>query len=1019
MMTLKEAYEILGIDEERFNKIHTRALKERYLVYRRVIAEFDKGKRSAIQAAYDLIIASDAIEKHTSEYASNSFGLRDLDIRSWENDQDEFLHQKVKIDGFEGDFEDLVEKSTSDVNLSFFITGKKDAGVEPGYLSVLREDIAYALYQLFPDNEQRWAAIDKIGSVGALQKITKIEDLITMTEYQLKEGEIKANDLELPTYLVKLVYEVNSNNYIMVNAINYENCHGVKEIEKKYGYYAGMLATYGYRWAKTRHLVAVNQEATLEVLANDIARAYGMHVQDQRFNFKYTKNGEVQLLLKAKWVNGARLLAPYGGDATEKKDRNYSTQLIEGENSQLEEENGIQAISTNRVVDLHQNYALFLLQADRDGIGSECQNKLVVGPHMTGIDFGHAYPQTNPLLDSLKHDFTFDRPEYKNYSVFLDANRSELMKGVLILARWSTNEDHVLSDKIVQSYGESFYQEWSQVEQHADQKVFDDYIRKFEALRVSEKNRLLKMGVSDDKAEERVAAQFDHLIQTVKNTRKSHDASLQGILKIFAPYLNYPAHIIDMMQNIERLVAGSKGTSLRSPDGTVLLQHLRVINNPVLGWEQVASNDGSYILKACFQDGNSAKQACEVIEKQIQSLGDQVQVSSEDLSVTIKFKEQPQNTQSVPCVFSEERIMQQHHAKDYSLWCQLIGEPNKRAQKEEAKRINTPHSRYMTATVTQPPIEQVDPRGHKTSVRASSTLGSSTQEKSLQLLAQSDTSVFESYSGEGRESSDVRHTPTRSLTPTTNALNVGKTMTADEDDSEINCRLQAGDLDSLFSSNAEGEASGNSFLQQKPGAEELSSNGNRPTDAEGGNGIGENDSGASVASVDEDSRASELPSVSQEVSTTVSKDDPSLKRQSQKFYQHPGFQVGVAIGVGLLVGTALVLATVLTHGAFPALLVSAVGLIKAASIVGGAGFAGGALLTGVISLISNRSTRVDDGPASGTPGEVISNVSVDRGIGFPPQGAGAGHHVNYGGRPGVTDTSTSQPSFSIRINSGS
>ncbi|MGD9592629.1 MAG: hypothetical protein AB7V32_08925, partial [Candidatus Berkiella sp.] len=104
------------------------------------------------------------------------------------------------------------------------------------------------------------------------------------------------------------------------------------------------------------------------------------------------------------------------------------------------------AIAEDRIDGLGESLATLIAQGDRDAIGKKGQNKAFLPTEngrfkFYGIDFGKAYRSKNPILASLKDDFSFKSPTaavgdvyFSNYSILYDNPLRDKMKGIYLLA---------------------------------------------------------------------------------------------------------------------------------------------------------------------------------------------------------------------------------------------------------------------------------------------------------------------------------------------------------------------------------------------------------------------------------------------------------------------------------------------------------------------------------------------------------------------------------------------------------
>lgn len=184
-----------------------------------------------------------------------------------------------------------------------------------------------------------------------------------------------------------------------------------------------------------------NKKAFSEVTANAIAHVLGMPTQKQDLLFGRYGNGSLKVLTIAGWEKKAEKL-PFVDGKAEPFGRSGEW------------------------------FSLMMVQADRDAIGSQAQNKLKIGEDLFGIDFGHAYQYAsgenvligNIIIDEKSKNVSVDVPEnFKNYKVILDSPVDQKIKSLLYLYQ-SLSED----DKI------------SIFSDHPEKKdILDNYIEQF------------------------------------------------------------------------------------------------------------------------------------------------------------------------------------------------------------------------------------------------------------------------------------------------------------------------------------------------------------------------------------------------------------------------------------------------------------------------------------------------------------------------------------------------------------
>ena len=536
--------DLFAIDVERFNKISTLALKQEYLRYRFLRTEFDllvelknqsdlpneiiQPNLAAFFAFLDEVYAHVRLEllaDHVDRYGKHSLGLTQLDIRPPEE---------------VGKSAEASESTSSSLTRSVMQIDEKKGGIEPGFQAVLMQDIL-----LHIDNQ-----------TGGLrdQRIEKLKSF----DFD-REKLIAAFKEHVPQYLVKLTYDELSNGKVVPEAVNIKRTSTVQAAYKTNRLF-GLAVEKVMLLAKTEELTKKNCEAFQEIIANDVARLCGMQVQDQ-YLMQRILHGRLQFLLVGKWVERATTFNLGGSE-----DKKFNNLIVR---DVVAKQNGIVGLSDNSVTNVPQQLPLMLTQADNDGIGSKGQNKLRVGNRLVGIDFGHAYRKTpaevaNFIAQEITLDFQVKHPDFKNYSIFNDFNRSDIVKGLLPLAKLA---GQTISPEIVQSYGDPHLQaQLDQLNPNDDLNIFDDYSNKIRAL-------LNEYVLAKDEANFTCC---EVMLATIETAKQSALAARTALLEKFKTLITLSKQDIDILENLEKLFAGKENTTLRSPSNQILLNHLRI-----------------------------------------------------------------------------------------------------------------------------------------------------------------------------------------------------------------------------------------------------------------------------------------------------------------------------------------------------------------------------------------------------------------------------------------------------------
>lgn len=614
---INEAFKILGINRSVFEKISTYEARNKFLIYQLMLFEFVHRYESEeyfnlVDTAFVLILGSELM-KSTALKRNVPGGLKGL------------AYGHVRIIKQEETGEGASIPTLTEIRVS----KKKDKGVEPGVYSNDYSAMMNGFFNSTQVRSSRLAAMRQHADFGSfansLEGRTNIikgnydnigDDGVAKPEYEdiARSGTLQAlKKLPLP-YFINIPY---------------------------------MIGLAIYQAHKSETVSQMNRSAIREVLSTDLARLYGMSVHDQTLSSREVTGKKDQFLLGSTFVKNARELGPLYGP----KAQSYCAQPL------LFEQSGIKHVSVNPVNSLPSFFAILAVIGDRDKVGSQGQNLLQKDGKLFGIDFGHAFAAKNPLIGSLKYTFKFKAASFKNYSIFTDTNRRELMQGVLKLAIWQGQVEIPKSTR--QSYGASFESEVASMNPGDDLKIFEDYISFCQA-------RMNADGVSKSRKEE-----YRHLIAEVRKNKEIYKKNRDQLLKIFQPYLKLPAPVHDTLENFEKLCAADRGyTTLRSDN--VLLQHVKVNRNPVQSWKITQCDDKTIIIKAKFKSGREAEKALKAIRgftSESDSLPEGVTIKRRKTKkgAAIQINLPSNKLEEFNRFLSEEKIKKRYHAKDYKL----------------------------------------------------------------------------------------------------------------------------------------------------------------------------------------------------------------------------------------------------------------------------------------------------------------------------------------------------------------
>lgn len=281
-----------------------------------------------------------------------------------------------------------------------------------------------------------------------------------------------------------------------------------------------------------------------------------------------------------------------------------------------------------------------------------------------GIDFGKAYQKANPIIASLSDDFSFNNPtnkrkRFSNYSMLYDNPLSEKMKGVYLLAALRGGLTDPQKEKIAADYearGDKAFatkllgyppsmkidellmfiseqkQKYQQLlEKNPQDTKLQQHFKNLDDLyeKVSQtKDKSLATaffsypaavgGVNSDlaliKAEEEKYRQladeaekngdlkkrdeFQSYAARVEDVHKIAQANDRHILGVFKQRIGLTPTQIDVLENLEKLT--SKQVTTLSPDGKVVLNHIRVEPKGRFKWQ--IDHEGNLVSDAVSKE---------------------------------------------------------------------------------------------------------------------------------------------------------------------------------------------------------------------------------------------------------------------------------------------------------------------------------------------------------------------------------------------------------------------------------
>ena len=417
-------------------------------------------------------------------------------------------------------------------------------------------------------------------------------------------------------------------------------------------------ATYGWRAALLSRgtISTVNSDAIVETIATKIANIRGFESQDiEKINGDYGKGGPPKIGTIVTWSAGCKdgtgRLA--GGEKNKtnvmvccdennnhiRVDKNNKmvraipdptnkgklVYVREGKRVPQSVYDKAMSVSEHRVSGLGESLASFICMGDRDGIGEVGQNKVFKkidppkGKHTLqffGIDFGKAYEKANPIVDpkvgNLQDDFSFKNPSnrkerFLNASVLYDNPLREKMKGIylmaalrnklsdeqkkMIVAEYRVSGDVEFADKLA-GYPKSLEVKYK--DQLTSNRTWLENGDLFLIKKEENEYRMMakKEGLPDAE-KKHYLAYADRLGDIYKTAKETDDK----VLNIFSKRLALTPSQIDVIDNLEKLTA--KKVHILSPDGKVILNHIRVESKHRTPWQLEPSADGNTFVLTC------------------------------------------------------------------------------------------------------------------------------------------------------------------------------------------------------------------------------------------------------------------------------------------------------------------------------------------------------------------------------------------------------------------------------------
>ncbi len=321
----------------------------------------------------------------------------------------------------------------------FLVIGDKLTGVEPGALVVFIEDIINMNLKVFNGIENKTSIEKRIYDDKKFRNKVAVE---IYNQFKNQHDEHKP-----PVFLIKQDYQ-DSSNKVAPPPSRLKKTNAVSKLPNFFHKPASKIY---YMVRKTDRAIE-NQNALLEVAANNVAKNYGMPCQEQFILIGKYNDGYPKIMTIAQWEYKLISLKGFLQGASKKKPyHNYIVQAERDQNTKkpiMDESGKLKFITSDNkfIVDtdiqcLGSDFAIALLMGDRDYFGSRLQNKVAISENgnlkLYGFDFGHAF-RKNPYIKKFDHNFNFENTKetlssFKNLSVFFDRSMSEKMLGIFII----------------------------------------------------------------------------------------------------------------------------------------------------------------------------------------------------------------------------------------------------------------------------------------------------------------------------------------------------------------------------------------------------------------------------------------------------------------------------------------------------------------------------------------------------------------------------------------------------------
>ncbi len=379
-----------------------------------------------------------------------------------------------------------------------------------------------------------------------------------------------------------------------------------------------------------------NFGAVRECLANDMLALLGTHAQKLKIIGTQYDDGTPKLLLDGTFMTGPNN-EPFkdfsghivDGYLVSGNDAKRANQGQLGHNETIPADGSIEKLGKFKV--------MMLLLGDRDAIGSRGDNKGRCGNTFAAIDPGHSFEvfpstkfRTNLMeFQNVHSDCSFDQPNkpmdkltkgYKNFTIFDDTPYLEKLEGVeeLLMLR-DSGEDELL---------------------------FDAYMEAFN-------------GIGED-GEYHAELDFRQEIQEIKEAYMARrDDFLDRVFADRIPFLPsmgkpYGPAALTMVDSLEKLTSI---TSETSPNGTVQLKHLRVVERTP--WVIGEDPTGSVTFTCQSNDLTTVRQRLGSLFDHIDASKIKLQQKGDSIVISVPRDE----VENLGKIFNEEAVREAKRAR--------------------------------------------------------------------------------------------------------------------------------------------------------------------------------------------------------------------------------------------------------------------------------------------------------------------------------------------------------------------